>query len=79
MRQEKKAYSGLIGHLNNSFAKYEFKVENYEPETILESLTKYSTNLDYEFADAILFSSETVKNKIEEYKQNILSFKGSKS
>ncbi len=71
-----KTYAGLIGHLNNSFAKYDIPVKDYEPETILESITKYSTNLDYEIADALLLSSNSVKEKFEEYKQKIFSLKG---
>ena len=70
------AYAGLIGHLNNSFAKYDIFVKNYEPETILESITKYSISLDYELADALLLSSNLVKEKIEEYKQKIFSLRG---
>ncbi len=71
----KNAYSKLIGHLNNSFAKYEFTVANYDPETILKSLTAYSINLDYEFAEALLFSSNKVMLKIEEYRKKIYSLK----
>lgn len=72
---KRKAYAGLIGQLNNAFAKYDIPVENYNPETILKSLTEYSKNLDYEFSDAILLSDTSVRSKIEEYKRKILSLK----
>jgi len=71
----KNAYSKLMGHLNNSFAKYEFTVTDHDSKTILDSLTAYSVNLDYEFADALLFSSDKVKSKIEEYKNKIYLLK----
>ncbi|MCK5320924.1 hypothetical protein KAJ61_06080 [Candidatus Parcubacteria bacterium] len=72
----KKAYASLMGHLNNSFAKYNFSPKNKSLEDKLNALTQYSVNIDYELADALLFSSRKVKNKLEIYKQKILKLKG---
>ena len=72
----RKAYAGLIGHLNNSFAKYNFSLKNKSLEVKLNDLTEYSVSIDYELADALLLSSETVKDKLETYKQKIFLLQG---
>ena len=72
----KNAYSGLIGHLNNTFAKYNFKIDNNNPEILLKKISDYSINIDYEFADALLFSSKNLKEKIEKYKTKVFNNKG---
>lgn len=71
-----KAYAGLIGHLNNSFAKYNFSVKDKTLEEKLNELAKYSANMDYELSAALLFSSKAVKEKLEIYKQKIFELKG---
>jgi len=71
-----KAYAGLIGHLNNSFAKYNFSLQNKSLEDKLNSLTQYSVSLDYKLADALLLSSEKVKDKLNTYKQKIFELQG---
>lgn len=67
----KNVYSELIGHLYTSFDNYKINPDNYEPETLLKSLTKYTTRLNYEFAKPLLFSSTSVKTNLEKYKEKI--------
>lgn len=71
-----KAYSGLNGHFSNMFAKYNFAPKDKDLEVLLDELGKYSVNIDYELADALLFSSKAVKDKLEIYKQKIFLLKG---
>jgi len=72
----KKAFAGLIGHLNNNFAKYNFSLNKKDSEANINALIQFSVNIDYEFADALLFGSNQLKNKLEIYKQKRFELQG---